>query len=171
MKRTSASVLALLFASSKAIKLNKVEGYEAVDDGAEKVHVLDQGMNTMSNTPFANYPADAVSHDGAFAFPNIRTAYYAQLGDNVEYDGENGLWRQNLVQRHRRDDGHGVTAVRGPPEGQIGDNVYEHAMNATDGIPGDRSKQLGPSFIQRKKKVDPISPENYDPWVYKYSWD
>ena len=51
MKRTSASVLALLFASSKAIKLNKVPGYEAVDDEAEGVHVLDIGMHYMTNDP------------------------------------------------------------------------------------------------------------------------
>jgi hypothetical protein len=43
-------------------------------------------------------------------------------------------------------------------------------MDATDGgIPNDRSKSLGPSFAQKKSKVDPISPENYDPWVYKMS--
>ena len=62
-----------------------------------------------------------------------------------------------------------TTAVRGPPEGQIGDGVYEQGMGATDGIPGDRSKSTGPSFIAKKSKVDPISPENYDPWVYKVS--
>lgn len=50
-------------------------------------------------------------------------------------------------------------------------------MEGTDVIPNDRSHSLGPnapkakSFAQRGKKVDPISPENYDPWVYKFSWD
>jgi len=42
-------------------------------------------------------------------------------------------------------------------------------MGASTGIPGDRSKSLGPSFMQKNKKVDPISPENYDPWVYNFS--
>ena len=55
MRKTSAAVLSLLFASCEAVKLEKVDGYEAVDDGAEKVHVLDIGMNTMSNSP-TNYP-------------------------------------------------------------------------------------------------------------------
>lgn len=81
MKKTSASVLALLFASSKAVKLNgdKVPGWDSVEDGAEKVHVLDIGMATMSNSPIG-FPEQA--------FPNIRTAFYAQIDDdvNVEYD-------------------------------------------------------------------------------------
>jgi hypothetical protein len=72
------------------------------------------------------------------------------------------LWRKKVGEFD-------TTAVNGPPEGAIGDNVYEHAMNATDGIPGDRSKSNAPNFIARKHKVDPISPENYDPWVYKIS--
>ena len=107
MKRTSASVLALLFASSKAVKLN---------NGVENF-----------------------------------------------YDAENGLWRQSMVQF--KDD---PTAVKTPPEGMIGDTVYEHAMNATEGIPGNRDHSLGPKSLAQKK-VDPISPENYDPWVYKFS--
>ena len=61
------------------------------------------------------------------------------------------------------------TAVRGPPEGQIGDAVYDHAMDASSGIPWDRSKSMAPSLVEKDKKVDPISPENYDPWVYKFS--
>lgn len=58
MKKTSAAVLALLFATSKAVKLGKVEGYEAVSDEAEGVHVLDIGMPTMSNDSkgFAGFP-------------------------------------------------------------------------------------------------------------------
>jgi len=48
--KTSAAVLSLLFASTKAVKVSKVEGYEAVDNEAEGVHVLDIGANTMSNT-------------------------------------------------------------------------------------------------------------------------
>ena len=69
MKRTSAAVLALLFSSSKAVKLrDSVEGYEAVSPEAEGVHVLDLGMHTMSNSP-----KDAPE----WAFPNIRTAFYA----------------------------------------------------------------------------------------------
>ena len=44
-----------------------------------------------------------------------------------------------------------TTAIRGPPDGgQIGDGVYEQGMGATDGIPGDRSKSTGPSFIAKK---------------------
>lgn len=50
MRKTSAAVLSLLFASTKAVKVSKVEGYEAVDNEAEGVHVLDIGANTMSNT-------------------------------------------------------------------------------------------------------------------------
>ena len=81
-------------------------------------------MHTMSNSP-KDFPA--------MAFPNIRTAFYVQTdveeGDKVYFDKQNGVWR--------KDD---VTAVKAPPEGQIGDNVFEHAMNATEGIPNDRSK-------------------------------
>lgn len=44
-------------------------------------------------------------------------------------------------------------------------------MSGTDGIPGDRTHSNGPTFAQRKHKIDPISPENYDPWVYKFSKD
>ena len=42
-------------------------------------------------------------------------------------------------------------------------------MDATDGIPGARTKTAPASLASRKKKVAPISPENYDPWVYKFS--
>jgi len=42
-------------------------------------------------------------------------------------------------------------------------------MGATSGIPWDRSKLNAPSLAEKKRKVDPISPENYDPWVYKFS--
>jgi hypothetical protein len=133
MRKTSAAVLALLFASSKAVKVGKVEGYEPVDDGAEKVHVLDLGMHTMSNSP---------SDAGEFAFPNIRTAFYAQTGSQF-YDDKNKLWRNSLAQKS---DISGETAVNGPPEGAIGDQVYEHAMDATSGIPNDRSKSVGPSL-------------------------
>lgn len=62
-------MLALLFATSKAVKLGKVEGYEAVSDEAEGVHVLDIGMPTMTNHP-KDFPEQA--------FPNIRTAFYAE---------------------------------------------------------------------------------------------
>jgi hypothetical protein len=72
--------------------------------------------------------------------------------------------------KHKKDDVD-TTAVKGPPEGAIGTDVYEHAMNATEGIPWDRSKSLGPTFIQKRTKIDPITPENYDPWVYKFSKD
>lgn len=133
MRKTSAAVLALLFASSKAVKVGKVEGYEPVDDGAEKVHVLDLGMHTMSNSP---------SDAGEFAFPNIRTAFYAQTGSQF-YDDKNKLWRNSLAQKS---DITSETAVKGPPEGAIGDQVYEHAMDATSGIPNDRSKSVGPSL-------------------------
>lgn len=61
--------------------------------------------------------------------------------------------------------------MRPPPEGQIGDEVYDQAMGATSGIPWDRSRSNAPSLAEKKKKVDPISPENYDPWVYKTSWE
>lgn len=71
-----------------------------------------------------------------------------------------------MVQRHRKDIGD--TAVS---EAHVGSEVYEQAMNATEGIPGSRDHSLGPSFSQKKKKTDPITPENYDPWVYKFSKD
>ena len=107
MKRTSAAVLALLFASTKAINVKKVEGYEAVDDGAEGVHVLDIGANTMSNSP-GDFPV--------MAFPGpIRTAFYAQTGAQF-YDEKNGLWRQNLAQTNTTDIT-SETAVNPPPEG------------------------------------------------------
>jgi hypothetical protein len=62
--------LALLFASSKAINVHKVEGYEAVDNEAEGVHVLDIGANTMSNSP--------AEYESVMDFPGpIRTAFYA----------------------------------------------------------------------------------------------
>jgi len=148
-------VLALLFASTKAVNVSKVEGWEAVDDEAEGVHVPDIGANTYSNS---GHPV--------FDFPGpIRTAFYAQTGAQV-YDQKNGLWRQSLAQDDPKD---APTAVAGPPEGQIGDTVYEHAMDATSGIPWDRSNSKAPSLAERNKKVDPISPENYDPWVYKFS--
>ena len=69
MKRTSPFVVAMLFASCEAVKLNGSgpDGWKDVSDEAEKVHVLDQGMNTMSNSP-KNY--------GEFAFPNI-TAHFS----------------------------------------------------------------------------------------------
>lgn len=68
MRKTSAAVLALLFASSKAINVKKVEGYEAVSDEAEGVHVLDIGANTMTNNP-SQFPE--------MGFPGpLRTAYY-----------------------------------------------------------------------------------------------
>jgi hypothetical protein len=81
----------------------------------------------------------------------------------LEYDNQNGLWRQGAPKKED------PTAVLGPPEGSIGTAVYDHAMDASEGIAGDRSKSYGPSLVQRKTKVDPISPENYDPWVYKMS--
>jgi hypothetical protein len=90
MRKTSTAVLALLFATCEAVKVNKVEGYESVDNGAEGVHVLDLGMHTMSNSP-----ADA----GEFAFPNIRTAFYAQTGSQF-YDDKNQLWRHSLAQKN-----------------------------------------------------------------------
>ena len=160
MKKTSALVLSLLFATCNAVNLSKVDGYEAVDDGAEKVHVLDIGANTMTNNP-ETYPT--------MGFPGpLRTAFYAQT-DAQFYDEENGLWRQELVQRHKADDF--PTYVRPPPEGDIGEDVYDHTMDATSGIPWDRSRSKKPAFTQRRKKVDPISPEDYDPWVYKFSRD
>ena len=75
MNKTSAAVLSLLFASTYATKLNLVgddkkdagkglAGFEAVSPEAEKVHTLDIGANTQSNSEEA--------------FPSIRTAYYAQ---------------------------------------------------------------------------------------------
>jgi hypothetical protein len=106
MKKTSASVIALLLATTKAVKLNKVPGYETVDDEAEGVHVLDLGMHTMSNSP-KSFPE--------MAFPNIRTAFYLQTDveeGEFHYDQQNQLYR---------------------------------------------------------KKTDPVSPENYDPWVYEIS--
>ena len=122
MKKTSAAVLALLFSSSKAVKLRDgdggVPGYEAVSAEAEGVHVLDLGMHTMSNSP-----KDAPE----FAFPNIRTAFYLQTGSELEFDKQNGLWRQSLSQRAPRRDFD--TAVLSPPEGQIGTDVYEHTMD------------------------------------------
>jgi len=84
MKKTSAAVLSLLFASAYATKLNLsgddkkdaaagAPGYEAVSAEAEKVHVLDIGANTQSNSEEA--------------FPSIRTAYYAQTAnDGTFYD-------------------------------------------------------------------------------------
>jgi hypothetical protein len=78
------------------------------------------------------------------------------------------LWRQSLAEEDKPEE---PTAVRPPPEGQIGDAVYDQAMDATSGIPWDRSKLNAPSMAEKKhkKKVDPISPENYDPWVYQFS--
>lgn len=80
------------------------------------------------------------------------------------------MWRQSLAEEDKPDE---PTAVRPPPEGQIGDEVYDQAMGATSGIPWDRSKLNAPSLAEhkKKKKVDPISPENMDPWVYKTSWE
>ena len=73
MRKTSAAGLSLLFASCNAVKLEKVEGYEAVDDQAEGVHVLDIGANTMSNSPD--------QYESVMDFPGpIRTAFYAQTG-------------------------------------------------------------------------------------------
>lgn len=94
MKRTSPFVLSLLFASATAVKLSGdetsgVPGYEAVNNEAEGVHVLDIGMNTMSNSP-KDFPESA--------FPNIRTAFYAQTGAAPTYDEQNGLWRHSLAQ-------------------------------------------------------------------------
>lgn len=69
-------------------------------------------------------------------------------------------------------DDYSVTAVRGPPTASIGDSVYDAAMSATSGIPDDRSKSHAPSSLvqlEKRSKVDPISPENYDPWVYRFS--
>jgi len=57
------------------------------------------------------------------------------------------------------------SAVLQPPDNAIGTDVYEQANDATSGIANDRSKSLGPGFIGRK--VDPVNPENFDPWVYK----
>jgi hypothetical protein len=71
--------------------------------------------------------------------------------------------------KHRKDDNVGVTAVNAPPEGHIGTGVYDSAMSATDGVPNSRDHSKAPTFAQRKGKIDPISPENYDPWVYKTS--
>ena len=164
MKRTSAAVIALLFASTKAVKIQKVEGYESVSDEAERVHVLDIGANTMSNSP-KSHPV--------MAFPSIRTAFYAQTGDDLAYDFDekNGLWRTSLIQQEQQanstDDP--VPAIRPPPEGMIGTRVWELGMDATDGIPNDRTKSKKPSLAARKKKVSPINPDGYDPWVYKFS--
>ena len=82
MNKTSAAVLSLLFASSYATKLNLAgddkkdaaggaPGYEAVSPEAEKVHVLDIGANTRSNSDEA--------------FPSIRTAYYAQTANKDQF--------------------------------------------------------------------------------------
>lgn len=70
MKRTSLTVLALLFANSKAMRVSKAaDGMDnAVADEPEKIHVLDLGMRTMANDP-KEFPEQA--------FPNIRTAFYA----------------------------------------------------------------------------------------------
>jgi hypothetical protein len=85
MNKTSAAVLSLLFASTYATKLNiagddkadkgsSAPGYEAVSAEAEKVHVLDIGANTRSNS------------DEAFPNP-FRTAYYGQMEkDGTFYD-------------------------------------------------------------------------------------
>lgn len=128
--------------------------------------MLDIGANTFSNSP-STHPE--------FAFPSIRTAFYAQTGSQF-YDQKNGLWRQSLVQeeseKDKKDDVSSETAVKSPPEGQIGTDVYAKAMDATDGIAGSRAKSAPPSsFAVKKKKVSPISPENYDPWVYRFSRD
>jgi len=81
MNKTSAAVLSLLFASAYATKLNLADdkkdaasgapGYEAVSPEAEKVHVLDIGANTRSNSDEA--------------FPSIRTAYYAQTANQDQF--------------------------------------------------------------------------------------
>ena len=163
MKRTSATVLALLFASTKAVNLNGVPGYEAVDDQAEGVHVLDIGANTMSNN------GKALDGEAVMDFPGpIRTAFYSQTGSELVYDNANGLWR-SLAQKHHKHHKAGEYDTAAVSESSKGTEVFEHALNATDGIPDDRSRSHAPAFVQKKAKVDPISPENYDPWVYKFS--
>ena len=70
MRKTSAAVLSLLFASAEAINVRKVEGYEAVDNDSEGVHVLDIGANTMSNS--------ADKFESVMDFPGpFRSAFYA----------------------------------------------------------------------------------------------
>ena len=69
------------------------------------------------------------------------------------------------TQRHKREF---PTAVA---EDHLGTSVYDQSMDATTGIANSREHSLGPAFSQRRHKIDPISPENYDPWVYKVSKD
>ena len=152
MKKTSPIVLAWLFASCEAVKLtgnSDVDGWKDVSDEAEKVHVLDLGMNTMSNGPHGTAAPATV---GEFAFPNIRTAYYAQTGRNDnKKDGEDVPYKKDHMN---------------------GSDVLDLTNSASEGIPDNRDKQVAPrSFAQteRKAKADPLSPENMDPWVYRYT--
>lgn len=80
MKRTSAAVISLLLSTSCAVKISKAPGYDSVSDEAEKVHVLDIGQQPLSN-------------DQTWAFPGVRTAFYAQKEGPRFYDQQNGLWR------------------------------------------------------------------------------
>ena len=79
------------------------------------------------------------------------------------------MWRHQLVQRRKHDDF--TTYVRPPPEGEVGTEVYDSTMDATSGLAWDRSRSTGPSFYQRRKRVDPIGPEELDSPVYHFSKD
>lgn len=122
-------------------------------------------------------PNEAIAEsNGANAFPNpYRTAFY---------DKENNLWRQATIQdlaqtEDIRNKGvrpdvylhvkHAVssTALPRPKTAPAGNPDYDHtgspAVMDTD--------ENGFILAQREKKVDPIAPAGYNPWVYHYSKD
>jgi len=71
--------------------------------------------------------------------------------------------RDNLAQWDVR--GTETQSVAGPDvTDQIAESVHEMAMKGGDPYPNPRD-----NLVQKGSKADPISPENYDDWVYKFS--
>jgi len=153
----------------------------------EKVHALEP------------IPAQVASNSFD-AFPNQRTAFYAQVSDDSQgvrpysmegytepekvlkpdarithtyttfYDKKNKIWMgDNSILAQTADD-----AIAGPSAAPIGAWVHGQGMEAGEGIANPRNlAQATPNMRNKGKKTaaDPISPEDMDPWVYRFSRD
>jgi hypothetical protein len=143
----------------------------------EKVHTLDPKINRQHTTFYGqkesliqlNAAPEKVHNlepevyqdesNGPNAFPNQRTAFYAQKESESTtfYDKRNGVWRLEFAEAPEQQ----PPAVAGQGEGApIGTTVHAHAVEGGDAIPNARDLQ-----------VDPIGPTHYDPWVYEFSWE
>ena len=109
------------------------------------------------------------------------------------YDKQNGVWRQEqeMAQRNSKDiankevrpdvyttvwnnvDPASHWRPEKAPKGQF-DSAYKHkdaGVYKVDANGHIVDGSWSAKFAQKEKKVDPISPVNYDPWVYQYSKD